>query len=262
MIGEEKLRELSQNLISDKEDYMTCFYKNLNMYLANPDITIREVSEAADIPFATLNSFLYGKPHSDCKLSTAVKLARAFGITIDEMVGSETLTEQERHTISTVRTLSERSKYLIGWYIEREADFAKDHQKENKKVISVMQPQIDEEGNLRPTDDMALLDISEYRNNVRPKIFLGIRMVCDYYMPRYTPFDTLLIANDRRPRQNENSVIIYGKMLFIVQGREEIDENGEKVFNYYSIRDGKFRVTEKDVDDVIGYIAAVYQEDE
>lgn len=51
-------------------------------------------------------------------------------------------------------------------------------------------------------------------------------------------------------------MIIMDGNLFIAQRVEET-ENGEKVIKYYSIRDKKFRAYERDVDEVIGYIACV-----
>ena len=49
-------------------------------------------------------------------------------------------------------------------------------------------------------------------------------MPCDHFMPTYSPYGILLIANDRNAK-------------------------------YYSIRDDKYRIDEKDVDEVIGYVA-------
>ena len=79
----ELLKKLSMNLCSDKHNYMKSFRKNVDMYISEKDITLREVAEMADMPFDTLKNFLY-KDSADCKLSTAVKLARAFNVSIDE----------------------------------------------------------------------------------------------------------------------------------------------------------------------------------
>ena len=71
-------------------------------------------------------------------------------------------------------------------------------------------------------------------------------------MPHYSPYDILLIANDRNPQGHEDSLLRIDGCLYIA--RRKI-ENG--VAKYYSIRDGKFRKNEDDVDEVIGYIAYV-----
>ena len=79
----EKLKKLSLKLVSNPDDWMSSFRKNIDMYISEKDITIRELSEVADINFETLKSFIYGDA-KDCKLSTAIKLAKALHISIDE----------------------------------------------------------------------------------------------------------------------------------------------------------------------------------
>lgn len=112
----EKLNKLSLNLSSDDKNYMSAFRKNLFMYVEEKDITIKEISEEAGIPFSTLNSFLYGKTN-DVKLSTAVKLAKALKISIDELVGAETISDISRESIAICRNLPDNALYLVRWYI-------------------------------------------------------------------------------------------------------------------------------------------------
>ena len=73
-MNKEKLKKLSLQLTADRNNYMTAFKHNIDMYIAEKDITMRELSEVADIPYSTLNTFIYGNA-KDCNLSTAVKLA-------------------------------------------------------------------------------------------------------------------------------------------------------------------------------------------
>ena len=111
----------------------------------------------------------------------------------------------------------------------------------------------DSTGNLHTTNNYHKLDITHLPDDKRPQIFLGIKLGCDYYMPYYTPYDTLLIANDRKPKSNENSVIIYGNQVFIAHRKVEYEGNQE-IAKYYNIRNDRFFVNEEDVDEVIGYI--------
>lgn len=94
------------------------------------------------------------------------------------------------------------------------------------------------------------IDITDIGEEYRSKVFFGITMPCDNYMPIYSPYDILLVANDREPYCNENSLLRIDGQLRIAKRRVE---NG--LAKYYSIRDGKFRINENDVDEVIGYIA-------
>ena len=75
-------------------------------------------------------------------------------------------------------------------------------------------------------------------------------MPCEHYMPIYSPYDIILIANDRQPHPNENSLIRIDGYLYIANRKIE---NG--VAKYYSIRDGKFRINESEIDEHVGYIA-------
>ena len=246
----EKLKELSLKLSSDSNDYMSAFRKNLFMYVDEKDITIKEISETADIPFSTLNSFLYGKTN-DVKLSTAVKLARALKISIDELVGAETISDISRESIAICRNLPDNALYLIRWYI-RYIDSLNKKNEPHRRYVSVMELECNHNGNLKITTNYRHIDITEIGEEYRSKVFFGITMPCEHYMPTYSPYDILLIANDRNAKTNENVLIRTDGNLFLAKRKIE---NG--IAKYYSIRDGKFRLDEDNVDEVIGYIAYI-----
>lgn len=246
----EKLKKMSLNLCADKHDYMKSFRKNVDMYISEKDITLREVAEMADMPFDTLKNFLY-KDSSDCKLSTAVKLARALNVSIDELIGAETINEVSRESIAICRNLPENDLYLIRWYI-RYINSLNKHNEPNKRYVSVMQLECNNNGNLKMTTNYKHIDVTDIDKEQRCKIFFGITMPCDHYMPAYTPYDILLIANDRNPQCNENSLLRIDGFLHIAKRKVE-----DSVAKYYSIRDGKFRINEEDVDEVVGYIVGV-----
>lgn len=247
-MNNEKLKKLSFNLCADKENYMQAFRKNVDMYLSQKDITLREISEKADISFDTLKNFVY-KDTSDCKLSTAVKLARAFGVSIDELVGAETIEETTRNNIARCRNLPDNALYLVRWYINYMITLNKNNEP-NKKYVSIMQLEKDKDGNLKLTSNYEHINIDHIHNS--SKIFFGISNLCNNYMPTYTPYNILLIANDRPPMFNEHCLIRVGKYVYIARQRIE---NGK--IKYYSIRDNKYRLTEDDIDEHIGYIAEV-----
>ena len=115
-MDKEKLKNISKNLSADSNDFMSSFRKNMFMYIDEKDITIKDISEESDVPFSTLNTFLYGNS-KDIKLSTAVKLAKALNVSIDELIGAETINEVSRESISICRNLPDNELYLIRWYI-------------------------------------------------------------------------------------------------------------------------------------------------
>lgn len=246
----ELLKKLSLNLCADKHNYMKSFRKNVDMYISEKDITLREVAEIADMPFDTLKNFLY-KDSSDCKLSTAVKLARALNVSIDELIGAETINEVSRESIAICRNLPENAVYLIRWYI-RYIDSLNKKNEPHRRYVSIMELGCNHNGNLKITTKYRHIDITDIGEEYRSKVFFGITMPCEHYMPTYSPYDILLIANDRDAKANENVLIRTDGNLFLAKRKVE---NGSA--KYYSIRDGKFRINEDDVDDVVGYIVGV-----
>ena len=250
MIKKEKLNELSKNLSANRDDFISAFRHNLFMYIDEKDITINDISEKANVPFSTLTSFLYGNS-KDIKLSTAVKLARALDVSIDELVGADTINEVSRESIAICRNLPDNALYLIRWYI-RYIDSLNKKNEPHKRYVSVMELECNANGNLKITSNYRHIDITDIGEEYRSKIFFGITMPCDHYMPTYSPYDILLIANDREPYRNENSLLRIDGQLRIAKRKIE---NG--IAKYYSIRDGKFRINEEDVDEVVGYVAYV-----
>lgn len=250
MIKKEKLNELSKNLSANRDDFISAFRHNLFMYIDEKDITIKDISEKANVPFSTLNSFLYGDS-KDIKLSTAVKLARALDVSIDELVGADTINEVSRESIAICRNLPDNALYLVRWYI-RYIDSLNKKNEPHKRYVSVMELECNANGNLKITSNYRHIDITDIGEEYRSKIFFGITMPCDHYMPTYSPYDILLIANDREPYRNENSLLRIDGQLRIAKRKIE---NG--IAKYHSIRDGKFRINEEDVDEVVGYVAYV-----
>lgn len=252
-----KLKDYVKDLTANQNDYMSSFRKNIDLYVSDKDITLSDIAEEADIPFSTLRTFLYGNA-SDCKLSTAVKLARAFGVSVDEIVGSETISEITRGNLVICRNLPENSLYLVRWFIQHQERIYNKYSKRCEKVISVMYPRY-VEGHLNPTNEFNPLNIDNLSENVKAKVFLGIKIDCENYMPHYSPYDILLIANDRNPTFKEHVIILYYGKIFITTRSERI-ENGEKIIEYTGIRDKNFVVRENETDDVIGYVVDVYNE--
>lgn len=247
----EKLIYLSKNLVSDKENYMSAFHKNINMYVSQPDLTIREIAEMSNLPFSTINTFLYGNS-KDCKLSTAISLSKAMQVSIDELVGCDTLSDEERSVIQDLRNFAPRTKYLIHWFIDFQKTLIESSKMEKDRFITVMEPYIDDKGNLFPSNNFSTINIKDCSRDIKPQVFLGISINCSNYMPNYSPYDILLIANDRPPKLNEDCVILLCGKLYLVRRVQTI--NG---IVFHSIRDGHPFVTEDELDCIIGYVAGV-----
>lgn len=246
----ELLIKLARKLVIKKDDetYIHCLRKNLDMYLSEKGITINSLAEAADISTETLKTILYGNS-KDCKLSTIIALANALDVTVDELVGR--LDEKTQKSLRTYRELPSSSKRLIDWYIEDQEFNHKDHP--NNKIVSIMVPEFIN-GNMQRTNDYEKLDITHLSPDLSFKIFFGIKIPCHNYLPHYKKGDVLLIANDRNPMNNENSVLIIKGNIAITKRKMT---NG--VAEDYGIRDGLLRARNSDRVQHLGYIAKVIE---
>lgn len=247
MMNDVDLRALSLELIAKPDDYMHSFRRNISLYIDKKEITLQEVAEKADISLSTLKSLLYGDA-KDCTLSTAIRLAKVFNVSVDELVGCGTISPQTCNSLQTMRLLPESFTHFVRWCIKFHYDNLKSHKVE-KRAIEVMRPEIGDNGNLKTTNQMEFLDISDLNDDIRPKIFIGIRIPSDMYAPFYFEGDILLIANDRVPKEHERIVFSIANNIWIL---EKIVRDGK--VEYVSIRDGKVRAKESDIENIIGYI--------
>lgn len=261
MLETKYLRALSSNLISDPDEYMTSFRENVRMYIDQKEITLAEISELADIPESTLKSFVYGAS-ADCHLSTAIKLAKVFSVSVDELVGCGTISPQTCESLQLTRQLPESFTHFVRWAIHYHYEMLRTN-RVSEKSVEIMDPEIGDNGNLKMTNNFSVQDISNISDDIRPKIFMGIRIPTDILEPIYMENDILYIANDRKPRFSEPTVVCVRDNMWFLKCKEEI-ENGVKVVNFYSLRDGAKRASKTDDMMILGYVAlkvpAMYSE--
>lgn len=239
-----------EKMVEKSTKYIDTFRKNIDMLMAQHDYTIKETAEIADISYDTFKTFLYDKEAKDCRLSTAVKLARAFHLSIDELVGAGTIHPAGLESMKSYRALPEGSKRFIDWHIRNQTFIHEKHI--GKKMVNVMLPLCSNSGNMKQTNDYELMDISHLSDELVYKIFLGIKIPCLHYLPHFTQGDILLIANERDAMKGENTVLLFQDNLVITN---RVVENG--VEHYYGIRDGKLRSLAPEQFQVLGYIAKV-----
>lgn len=250
MLNDKKLKEIAKQLTANRNDFMQAFRNNLYLYTDDKEITVQDIVDKSGVPYTTLKTFLY-RDTNDAKLSNAVKLARALEVSIDELIGAETIPQLSRESLRMCRDLPENDLLLVRWFI-RYLDRLNQNLDPKKRYVSVMMPKMDNNGDFEITADYEKIEITELQEPLRSKVFMGFHIICDHYMPHYRPGDIIFIANDRPPKFNEHAVVRVGKYLFIIK---RTVENG--VAKYHSVRDGKFRIFEKEVDELIGYIGFV-----
>lgn len=255
MLDEKPLKALSAKLVAEPDDFIHSFRRNISLYIDQKEITLQEVAELADISLSTLKSFLYGDS-KDCNLSMAVKLARVFGVSIDELVGAGTITEQTCDSLQILRQLPESFTHYLRWEIQFHHDMLKTN-RVSEKSIEVMRAAIGENGNMVLSNDMEVIDISHLKDGIKPKVFVGIRIPTNLYAPKYFEGDILLIANDREPLNGEQVVICYDSNIWILEKKTSRVNGYANEIGYYSIRDGGKRATKDDIQFIIGYIAGI-----
>lgn len=243
------LKDFNPKFTADRDNYMSAFKKNVFSYVDEKDITLNQISEASDIPYSTLKTFLYSDS-KDCNLSTAIKLARAFGVSIDRLVGAETIDADIMDMFVQYKELPKSSQALIKFHLSNQIYLQEKHK--DGKEITIMRPDCNGNGNLKKTEEYEVFDVSNLGSEIMHKVYFGIRIPCDNFLPYYKQDDILLIANDRDAMGNEKTVMLIDDNIVITKRKVE---NG--VVKYYGLRDDIFRSEEKDYMQIVGYIAKV-----
>lgn len=256
MENKKKEKEL-ENLVSNPTNYIESFRKNIFLMMDEHDLSLRELSEKADMPYETLKSFLYGDA-KDCKLSTAVKVSRAFNISIDELVGAGTMHPLSRQSLSMCRKMPDYVVYLVRSFIRHQYNMY--NRLDDKSVnIPVLLPEC-QNGYLQTTNITETVCIDHLTNGLKSKICVGLKIPCDHYEPYYMPGEIVLLAADRDGQHNERCVIIYRGNFFLARKIFYI-ENGQKKFKYVSLIDGKNEILPHDIDDKLGYVVGYLNPD-
>ena len=246
----EKKEKKEEIFVGKPKKHIDILRKNIDFLMEKHDYTIKELADKADISFDSLKTFLYDKNAKDCKLSTAIKLAKVFNVTIVELADTGTIDEQTLHLMQIYRELPSSSKAFVDWIVDYQKFVHEQHT--DKRIINIMHPICVSNGNLKKTNDYEPLDISEIGSELLHRVFMGVKIPCGHYLPHYLKGDILLIANDREAIQGENTVIIINGNLVITR---RVIENGQ--VKYYGVRDGVFRSKHADNVYVLGYIAHV-----
>jgi DNA-binding Xre family transcriptional regulator len=247
----------TEKLVSNPTNYIDSFRKNIFHLIETRDLSLRELSEKADMPFETLKSFLYGNS-KDCKLSTAVKIATAFEISIDELVGADTIDPMSKESLALCRKMPDYVVYLIRSFIRHQYNLQSQFDA-NSINIPVLLPEC-QNGHLQTTNVTEAICIDHLTNDLKSKICLGLKIPCEHCEPFYMPNEIILLAADRDGQHNERCVISYRGNIFLAR-KIFYSENGLKKFKYVSLIDGKNEILPSDIDDKLGYVVGFLNPD-
>lgn len=253
-----KPKNLDKKLVKNPKNPTSSLRQNVDILMDIYGYTLSELSEKANISFETFKNFFYGKSE-ECRLSTAIKLARLFNLSIDEIVGAETVSNEMEEYINMYKSLPEYSKYLVKYFIKHQASIYSHREAAGEKIISVLKPQCID-SYLQTTNVTEPLSIEHLNDNIKSKVSLGLRIPCEHYMPIYSPYDILLIAADREAHNGERCVIERNNNLFIVEKKIYI-KDGIKKSDYVSLMNSNYIVPATEIDDKLGYIVGFLNED-
>lgn len=250
MLEKEKIWEISLELsvCQSTDDFMISFRHNLDRFIAEKDITYSNLSEKAGISISTLKT-LMASNGKDCNLSTAIKLAKALGITVDELVGAGTMSEGTRECVAKCRTMPQHFVNLARTYIRHIYKLFK--KTTSKEPRLVMLPEC-KNGHLQTTNVTTEIDVSHLQRSTISRIAHCLLIPCDHYEPYYLKDEILLLGVDRDGMDGETCVISHDGEYYIVRKKSFID-NGVKRWKYMSLFTEK-EILKEDVDDKLGYV--------
>lgn len=248
----DKRIEVEENKIAlqGNKNHMYFIREKILRYMNDKDMTQDEFSEYAGISLHTLHSILY-KHADDIKLSTAIRIAKAIGIGVDELANTGALSDVAMEAITSTRSLPKHIMDLIFKYIKWQKNSYEKSKNYPGKIIDVMDLDY-VDAHLRATNHFEKVDISEFDKDIKSIVFKGMRIPCEDYYQYYREDDILLLSTIRPPQARERCVVSYYNRLFIVQ---KAKQNG--VAGYRGIRDEETFIPETDIDHYFGYVAGV-----
>lgn len=257
MLKKEKIWEIALNLSvsNTTEDFMQSFRSNLDKILSEKGITYSSLADEAEISLSTLKT-LMASNGKDCNLSTAIKLSKALGITIDELVGARTMSDGTRECVSKCRLMPQHFVNLARSYIRHIYKMFTNTASKEPRLI--MLPEC-KNGHLQTTNVTTIIDISHLDKSIMGKISRGLHIPCDHYEPYFLKDEIILLAVDRDAKDGEICVISHSGQYYIVRKKMFV-ENGVKKWKYMSLFT-EIEFPKDDVEDKLGYVVGYLNSD-
>lgn len=250
MMGDNILGDGCNDFVKNDTEYMRKFRQNVLQYMEKEGITLSQLAELSNLSVDTLKSFLY-KDSKDCKLGTAVGLAKAMHMSIDRLVDAGTMNPVVTECLETVDRLPHNEKTFLVWYIRHLGRMYGKEEILLPEYISVMTPQC-VSGSLLWCNEWTRLNIEACPPDIRLKCFMGLTIPCFHYMPAYSNGDILLLAQDRLPMNSEHCVIEMNRSIYVAR----CVKKGDNIY-FHSIVNADTIACNTDVNRIIGYVAYV-----
>lgn len=175
-------------------------------------------SELSGISIDTLKNIYFGKT-PDPKLSTIEKMANAFDMDINCMIGKCSHTPAERAILRNYRECGKHGKSIIELIARYEAGAIKN---ERNALITHKIPCVIPHGDIRQGIIYDCCETVEIETSI-PEAYLSIQMINNDLAPIYCKNDVILLE-DRFPGNGEYASFLSNGRIYI---RKFIEENGQ-----------------------------------
>lgn len=190
-------------------------------------MTKEELAERCDLPLETVRNIYYGKTN-DPKVSTVLKIAKVFNLSVNCLLGECQHTQDERALLQYYRACGHHGKNLVLISAKYEALTTKE---EREATTGHTIPCLFPEGDIYHGINYDTCRTEEiYTTNDEADV--AIHMTNNCLMPIYCKGDTILIAH-RFSRDNEYGVFYYHGKAYIRQYVERDNEYVLKCLHKY-----------------------------
>ncbi len=177
--------------------------------------SLQQLAEISDLPLETVRNIYYGKT-PDPKISTVLKLANSFNLTVNCLMGQCSHTPQERAILINYRNCGKHGKAIIELISKYEASaMKKEREKEEKHMIPCIIPH----GTVSHGIIYDMCETVEIETDVK-NAYIAIRMISNDLAPTYCKGDILLFEN-RFPMHGEKAAFYVGDRIYIRKYLEE-----------------------------------------
>lgn len=178
--------------------------------------SIQQVAEKSGLPLETVRNVYYGKT-PDPKISTVLKLAQAFNLTVNCFMGKCSHTPEERVLLRNYRKCGKHGKAIIELIARYEGNTMKDRREGDNHEIPCVYPQ----GNISKGIVYDICKTEEIVTTVT-EAYTAIEMTTNDLAPAYCKGDILLFEN-RFPQNGEIGAFFRDGKVFIRKFCEEVN---------------------------------------
>ena len=188
--------------------------------LASRNMTKEELAELCDLPFETIRNIYYGKT-IDPKISTIMKIADAFKLSVNCLMGHPEYTSEEASIIKYYRSCGEHGRSLILLTAKYEATAARaEREASNRHKIPCLIPH----GNISDGIVYDMCEVVEVETAIS-RAYVSIQITSNDLVPVYFKGDILLFEN-RFPLDGEYAAFYIGNKAYI---RKFMEEDGKYI---------------------------------